>query len=582
MALDAIFLKHIKTEIEKRALGGRVEKIYQPNRDELVIGIRTYDESLKLLVSARPDTARVHFTETTIENPKTPPMLCMLLRKKLLSSKLIGVEQKGLERVLVFKFDAVNELGDHVILSLATEIMGKYSNIILINEENKIIDSLKRVDADMSAERVILPGLLYRDPPKQEKLSLFENEPEFIVDEIMSLNKTSLLSKALMEKIQGISPIISRELEYQVGLGFEVTNKSLTKVMKERLIELITELKNRAEESSGHPYMVLNPETGKPMDFAFMPICYYENLGKTQKCESFSELLDLFYSERDKIERMRVKSADILKLLSNSKERLSRKINNQKAELEASVNREELRIMGDLISANLYNITQGQSEITVMNFYDENCGDITIKLNPAISPHANAQKYYKDYKKAKNAEQILTGLIKDGEKELDYIDSVFYSLQEAETEQDLNEIRQELYEQGYIKRQQTKGNKKPDPIGKPLKFTTEDGFTILVGRNNKQNDKLTLKDARNSDYWFHTKNIHGSHVILVTEGREPSESAMFEACKLAAKHSKAKESSQIPVDYCLVKNVSKPQGSKPGMVIYVNYKTAYVNSDLIN
>ena len=582
MALDAIFLKHIKTEIEKRALGGRVEKIYQPNRDELVIGIRTYDESLKLLISARPDTARVHFTETNIENPKTPPMLCMLLRKKLLSSKLIEVEQKGLERVLVLKFDAVNELGDRVILSLAVEIMGKYSNIILINEENKIIDSLKRVDAEMSAERVILPGLLYRDPPGQNKLSLFEAESEFIVDEIINLNKTSLLSKALMEKIQGISPIISRELEYQVGLGSEVTNKSLSPVKRERLIELIKELKNKAENSSGEPYIVLNPETKKPMDFAFMPIYYYENLGEIKKCESFSGLLDLFYSERDKIERMRVKSADILKLLGNSKERLSRKINNQKAELTASVNREDMRIMGDLISANLYNITQGQSEITVMNFYDENCGDITIKLNPAISPHANAQKYYKDYKKAKNAEQILTELIKEGEKELDYIDSVFYSLQEAETEQDLNEIRQELYEQGYLKHRQTKGNKKPDPIGKPLKFITEDGFTILVGRNNKQNDKLTLKDARNSDYWFHTKNIHGSHVILVTEGREPTESAMFEACKLAAKHSKAKESSQIPVDYCLVKNVSKPQGAKPGMVIYVNYKTAYVNSDLIN
>ena len=224
MALDAIFLKHLKTEIERKALGGRVEKIYQPNRDELVFVIRTFDESLKLLISARPDTARVHFTETNIENPKNPPMLCMLMRKKLLSSKLIEVEQKGLERALILKFDAVNELGDHVVLSLAIEIMGKYSNIILVNEDGKIIDSLKRVDAEMSAERVILPGLLYRDPPKQEKLSILETEPELIVEEIKNLNKTALLSKALMEKIQGISPIISRELEYQVGLGNEVTN----------------------------------------------------------------------------------------------------------------------------------------------------------------------------------------------------------------------------------------------------------------------------------------------------------------------------------------------------------------------
>ena len=582
MALDAIFLKHIKTEIENKALGGRVEKIYQPNRDELVFVIRTYEESKKLLISARPDTARIHFTETNIENPKNPPMLCMLLRKKLVSSKLIEVEQKGLERVLVLKFDAVNELGDHVILSLAVEIMGKYSNIILVSEQGKVIDSLKRVDAEMSAERVILPGMIYRDPPKQDKLSIFENDAELIADEIVNLNKTSLLSKALMEKVQGISPVISRELEFKVGLGFEVTNKSLSAVQKNRLIEVIGELKETAEESKGEAYMAINKETKKPIDFAFMNIYQYENLAEIRKYDSFSMLLDSFYSERDKIERMRVKSADILKLLTNRAERLARKINNQKAELDATLDREYLRICGDLINANLYAIPVGASEVSLMNFYDENCADIKIKLNPAISAHANAQKYYKDYKKAKTAETKLTELIKEGETELQYIESVFYSLTEAETEQDLGEIRTELAEQGYIKKQQKNAKNKPDPIGKPLKFTTEDGFTILVGRNNKQNDKLTLKDARNSDYWFHTKNIHGSHVILVTEGREPTEEAMFEACKLAAKHSKAKESSQIPVDYCLVKHVSKPQGSKPGMVIYVNYKTAYVNSDLIN
>lgn len=576
MALDGIFLHHIKAELEEALIGARVDKIYQPNRDELVFSFRTYENSYKLLLSARPNTARVHFTEISLENPKQPPMLCMLLRKKLLSAKLTGIRQKSLERVLLLDFDSVNELGDHVTLTVAVEIMGKYSNIILVGEDGKIIDALKRVDAEMSSERLIFPGLLYRDPPPQEKLCLLDCEPEEILRRIDSLPRAMSLSKALMSLLQGISPIVSRELEQIAGRGREVVTSEMSDYARNRLVKALQALRDTAESASGKPYTVVNAQK-KPVDFSFMEITQYGDSAQIRQEESFSKLLDRFYAERDQIDRMRARSTDILKLLSNKADRLSRKINNQKAELSECDKKDELRIKADLINSNLYAIPKNASQVELMNYYEEGCPMVSVKLNPALSASQNAQKYYKEYRKAKTAEVKLKEQIELGIKELEYVDSVFYALTEAETEQDLNEIRAELAEQGYVKHPKDGKKKKAPVTGKPLKVETEDGFTILVGRNNKQNDKLTMKDASNNDYWFHTKNIHGSHVILVTEGREPSEKAMEEAARLAAMHSKAKDSSQVPVDYTKVRNVSKPQGAKPGMVIYVNYKTVYIN-----
>lgn len=577
MALDGIYIRHVKNEIEAKLIGGRVDKIYQPNRDELLFSFRTKEENLKLLISARPNTARVHFTEVAVENPKQPPMLCMLLRKKLLSAKLLSVRQNGLERALLFDFDSVNELGDHVTLTLAVEIMGKYSNIIFVNEDGKIIDALKRVDAEMSSERLIFPGLIYRDPPAQDKLCILEATIEEIYSRIISVPKPMPLSKALMSVLQGISPVISREIEHIASRGREISTADMTSYDITRLKNALGVLKETAADISGKPVTVLDLNR-KPIDFAFMEINQYGSGAQTREEESFSKLLDRFYAERDRIERMRVRSADILKILSNRSDRLSRKINNQKAELDECDKKDDLRIKADLINANLYAIPKGASEADLQNFYEEGSPMLKVRLNPSHTPSQNAQRYYKDYRKAKTAEIKLNEQIKLGMEELEYVDSVFYALTEAESEQDLDEIRTELAEQGYIKAQYKKG--KPNAAGKPLKFMTEDGFTVLVGRNNKQNDKLTLKDANNNDYWFHTKNIHGSHVILVTEGREPSAEAMTFAAALAAKHSKAKDSAQVPVDYTKVRHVSKPQGSKPGMVLYVNYKTIFVDPNL--
>lgn len=576
MALDGVFLRHLKEEIGTSLLGTRVDRVFQPNRDELILAFRGFSAAYKLLISARANSARVNLTTIPVENPQQPPMLCMLLRKKLQGAKLLEITQPDLERALMLKFDSVNELGDHVELTLAVEIMGRYSNIILVDENGKIIDALKRVDAEMSSERLVLPGLLYRLPPPQDKLSMLTCTVEEIMVRIDALPRDMELSKALMSVLQGISPIIAREVENSAGLGHEVYVKSMTPPQRRRTEMYVTTLMETAKNVSGTPHIVIDPQN-KPKDFAFMDIRQYGNAMTVSEKKSFSEMLDAFYAERDQIERMRVKSQDLLRLLANHADRLSRKIANQQAELSACAERDTLRIKGDLLSANMYAIQKGETSVKLQNFYDENLAELEIALDPALTPQQNAQKYYKNYRKAKTAEEKLTEQIGLAQTELTYIDSVFESLALAENERDLNEIRAELAEQGYVRRKAGKKNQKQPALSAPLKFKTSDGFTVLVGRNNRQNDKLTTKDANNNDIWFHTKNIPGSHTVLVTDGKAPTETAMEEAAVLAAQHSRAKDSAQVPVDYTQIRYVSKPQGAKPGMVIYVQYKTVYVD-----
>ena len=535
MALDGVFLRHLKEEIGTSLLGTRVDRVFQPNRDELILAFRGFSAAYKLLISARANSARINLTTIPVENPQQPPMLCMLLRKKLQGAKLLEITQPDLERALMLKFDSVNELGDHVELTLAVEIMGRYSNIILVDENGKIIDALKRVDAEMSSERLVLPGLLYRLPPPQDKLSMLTCTVEEIMARIDALPRDMELSKALMSVLQGISPIIAREVENSAGLGHEVYVKSMTPPQRRRTEMYVTTLMETAKNVSGTPHIVIDPQN-KPKDFAFMDIRQYGNAMTVSEKKSFSEMLDAFYAERD-----------------------------------------TLRIKGDLLSANMYAIQKGETSVKLQNFYDENLAELEIALDPALTPQQNAQKYYKNYRKAKTAEEKLTEQIGLAQTELTYIDSVFESLALAENERDLNEIRAELAEQGYVRRKAGKKNQKQPALSAPLKFKTSDGFTVLVGRNNRQNDKLTMKDANNNDIWFHTKNIPGSHTVLVTDGKAPTETAMEEAAVLAAQHSRAKDSAQVPVDYTQIRYVSKPQGAKPGMVIYVQYKTVYVD-----
>ena len=575
MALDGAFLRHIRDELEEALLGARVDKIHQPNREELVVAFRSREGACRVLFSARANSARVHLTEVALENPKQPPMLCMLLRKKLQGAKVVAIRQPELERLLHFDFDSINELGDHVTLTLTMEIMGKYSNIILTDEEGKIVDALKRVDAEMSSQRLVLPGLTYHLPPPQDKLCLLDHTAQEAVQAMRSLPKDMELSKALLAALQGVSPIVCREVAHQVGRGQELTIMTLNEEQLFRLQFFVQQLKETVAGRTGQPYMAVDLKK-KPMDFSFLDIHQYGTAAVVRRGEPFSSLLDGFYREKDQLERMRVREQDLLRMLSNHAERLSRKISAQQGELEQCAQRDSLRVAGDLISANLYNLPKGAQAADLPNYYQEGQPLVHIKLDPALTASQNAQKYYKEYRKAKTAEEKLNEQIALAGKELEYLDSVLDALARAETERDLAEIRAELMEQGYLRAQRGKKAKKESPSA-PLQFEVADGFTVLVGRNNRQNDQLTMRTANNNDWWFHVKNIPGSHTVLVTEGRTPTDAAMEQAAALAARHSRARASAQVPVDYTQIRHVSKPQGARPGMVIYTNYKTVFVD-----
>lgn len=562
MALDGMMLHHVLNELKTEALGSRVYQIYQPNREEIIIVLRTQNGNKRLLLSSRANSPRVHFTDYAVENPATPPMLCMLMRKRLGGGKLIDIRQLGLDRIVFFDFECTNELGDKVKITVIVEIMGKYSNIIMTDENGVIIDALKRVDLTMSSKRMVLPNLKYEIPSPQDKLNILLTDPDKVAERILEESQTKALNKAILNSVQGISPIVCREIEDFAGEN--------TQLLKDK----IKELSDIVLLSKGTPVMLYHKGENKPFDISFVNINQYGSMAEAKVYESFSKLLDSFYIERDSADRMKVKSADLMRILNNLINRISNKINNQRQELKVCADREQLRIKGDLLQANLYRIQRGAEFVIVENFYDENNEEIKITLNPAISPAQNAQKFYKDYNKAKTAQRMLNEQIEKAEQELVYLDSLKDLLSRATTEKELSQIRVEFVEQGYIKGQKN-NNKKPQQLP-PLEYETSDGFKVLVGRNNKQNDKLTLKTARNKDIWFHTKNIPGSHTILVTDGKEVTDEAITETAQIAAYHSKAGESNNVPVDYTYIKYVSKPNGAKPGMVIFKNNKTVYV------
>ncbi len=576
MALDGIFLRQIKNEIEKEAVSMRVEKVHQPSKEELVLVLRGRNGQKKLLLSARANSPRIHFTTHAPENPKTPPMLCMLLRKHLTSAMITGFRQVDSDRILFMDFEATNEIGDRVSLSLVIEIMAQHSNIILINADNNtIIDSLKRVDLSTSSVRQILPGLTYVLPPKQFKLDLFKEKSDRICERILS-HKNKNLSSAVLSSVEGISPVISREIAFRVSETDEFCSE-LTENKKEKIKSVIEEIQAKINNSETSPYIV-EDENGRPADFAFMEINQYGNVRKSVKEESFSSLLDRFYYERDRLERTKQRSDDLYKKLNNLIQRISKKINLQTAELKECADRETLRIYAELISANLYRLEKGALYYDLENYYDEN-KIVRIKADPALSPNANSQKYFKEYRKAKTAEKMLTELIEKNREELEYVESVLDELSRAEGEDEINEIRRELSDNGYVKNKQKESKNKSQKTLPPKKFISDDGFTILVGRNNIQNDKLSLKTARGNDMWLHTQKIHGSHVVIVSDGKEISDLAIEQAAIIAAYNSKARMSSQVPVDYTPAKNLKKPNGAKPGFVIYHVYNTLFVKPD---
>lgn len=571
MALDGAFLSIVKKELEP-LIGGRVDKISQPSREEIVITFRTRGGTEKLFVSASAGSARVHITKTAIENPKVPPMFCMLLRKHLGNGRLASIRQDGLERILYFDFEASNELGDMTKITAAVEIMGRCSNLVLVNSEGKIIDSIKRVDAEMSRERMVLPNMTYSVPPRDDRLDFRSCTKEDIAKAAEALPESEL-AKSLIKIFEGLSPIAAREWVYYAAEGKDAVKSDLHGELLDRLYDIISRTAKMCADGK-YVCTAVKDKDGMLKDFSFMPIHQYGDLMDTKEFSSACELLDHFYTERDSLSRMKQRAQDLYKLLTSTSERISRRLANQRQELADTAERETLKLYGDLLSANLYKIEKGMGSITVDNFYDENCPQVEIKLDKRLTPSKNMQKYYGEYRKADTAEKILTGQIAKGEEELSYIDSVFDALTRANGEDEVNELRAELAEQGYIRLSKIKG--KPPKARPPLEFVSPQGFTILIGRNNKQNDMLTTKLAEKSDIWLHTKDITGSHVIIRTEGKTVPDETIMYAARLAAFHSKAKNSSQVPVDYVPVKLVKKPAGAKPGMVIFTGNRTLYV------
>lgn len=572
MALDGAFLYAVKNELSS-LVGGRIDKVYQPSRDEIIIAIRSEGSTKKVLFSSGANSARVHITETSPENPKTPPMFCMLMRKHLGGGKLISIRQDGLERILYFDFECMNEIGDMVKVTVAIEIMGRCSNIILISGEGRIIDAIRRVDAEMSRERMVLPGMTYILPPKPEKISFLYSEKEEIREKLFSLHNNDL-SKCLVSTFEGISPLFARECVDRAS-GKDMTLEDLDEATFDKLCNYI--FSEREKLLSGNcNFTVLTDENNNLKDFCFTDIKQYGNLMTSKTFSTAGETLDKFYSERDNSNRLKQRSSDMIKFLSNTSERISRKLALQREELRECDLKDDLKLKGDLINANIWRLEKGQKKAVLENYYDDN-KEIEIPLDERLSPAQNAQKYYSEYRKSVNAEIKLTELIEKGEKELIYIDSVLDSLMRSTTENEVLLLRQELAEQGYLR---LKGGKqKPPKELPPMEFISSDGFKILVGRNNKQNDKLTLKTAEKTDIWLHTKDIPGSHVIICAEGNEVPDETIVEAAVLAAYHSKGKNSAQVPVDYVEVKFVKKPVGSKPGMVIFTNNRTLYVKPD---
>lgn len=574
MALDGAFLHTIKNELEP-LIGGRVEKIHQPSREEVIISIRTRQGSQKLYISANAGSARVHITQAAVDNPQTPPMFCMLLRKHLGSGKLIALRQDGLERILFLDFECVNELGDVVMVTLACEIMGRCSNLVIINHEGRVIDSIKRVDEEMSRERLVLPGMKYEMPPRDSRLNFLVAELEEIVSALRNTAPAEL-SKALIRVFEGISPVLAREWTFFAGRGAHLESGSVSGDQLDRLLFAVKRTKEQILQGECC-FTAVSDKEGQLKDFSFIRLSQFGTLMYTKELPSASQLLDYFYTERDRAARTKQRANDLFKLLVNLTERTQRRISAQRDELIACADRDRSKLYGDLISANMYRLKKGDEAAVVENFYEEDCPQVRIPLDVRKTPSQNAQYYYNEYKKAATAEEKLTIQIAKGEEELQYLDSVFDALTRASSENDIIQLRLELSEQGYVR---SAGNKaKPPKALPPLEYKSSDGFTILVGRNNHQNDQLSLKFAEKSDIWLHTQSITGSHVLILTDGATPPDSTIEEAAVIAAVNSRGRGSNLVPVDYCLAKFVKKPAGAKPGKVIFTNYKTAFVRPD---
>jgi len=580
MALDGIFVHSLVKELSMVLAGGRIEKIYQPEGDEMIITIRSKGESVRLLLSASSSNPRAHIVKNAAkENPETPPMFCMLSRKNLLGGRILSVTQPDFERIIKISVETLDELKQKRNIDILIEIMGKHSNIILVDSgTNKILDSIKRIPLSVSSYRQILPGNSYTAPPPQDKLNPLELvDKEEFTSKIS--NSNSPVFKAIYESFKGISPIVAKEIVHRSSLPFDIHSSLLESRQLDVLFESFDRFFRQIRNDIFSPSIVIDKTTDTLVDFCFTRLTLYSSLSYIES-ESPSEILETFYMQRDLKERMKQKTINLRKSMSNKLERLQNKVQKQREELLESENAAIYKLYGDLITSYIYMIKPGMESVSVANFFVEDAPLVDIPLEKNRTPSQNAQKYFKKYTKLKTAALELEKQIAITLKEIDYLENIIYSIENCESAFELDEIVEELVKEGLVKsRLKSKSKKKESEkskVSKPLSFYSSDGLEILVGKNNKQNDVLTLKTAAPSDIWLHTKDIPGSHVIIRTGGKKASDTAIAEAAKLAAYHSKARMSANVPVDYTERKNVKKPSGAKPGMVIYESNRTIYV------
>ena len=565
MAFDAFFLKAVLSEIRETAIGARVEKIHQPGRDTVLLLLKTQQGRQKLLFSMNPTAPRLHFTEQTPENPPEPPMFCMLLRKHLSGGRLKEVREMPMERWAQFVFDCVDEMGDSVEKSLVAELMGRTCNLYLTDKDGRIIDCLRRVGLD-SAKRPALPGLYYQLPqPPQKKNPECLLEADYL--EILSAPGSDLLSERLMDTLGGLSPLVCREA------ALFAAGDTDARLEGRELLSVAQKLAAFFDKNLKTPTPSLYADGGRPKQFAFCPIYQY---GQQETASGFSALLDGFYSVQSKQDALLQKSQTLRKTVQNLITRLQKKLLLQEKELTATYDRERLRQLGDILTANLHKMVKGTSSVRVVDFYDENMGEIEVPISPLLSPQQNAAKYYKDYSKLKNGEKELTRQIEMGQQELSYLQSVLSELKRAGSDREIEEIRQELQDGGYVR--PDSGKKRPKQ-GKlpPLRFESTDGYPIFVGRNNVQNQELTFRFARKDDLWLHAQKVHGSHVIISCGGTVPPDDTVTQAAQLAAHYAETAGGQNIPVDVNPVRNIKRVPGGKPGMVIYNSHRTVVVN-----
>ena len=568
MPLDAICLQGVVGELAPQLTGSRIEKIQQPARDQIILLLRG---SRRLFLNVGANQPRIHLTEQLRDNPSQPPMFCMLLRKHLSGGIIESVRQEPLERVVTLTVLASDEMGERSRFTLVWEGMPRRANLILCDRDGRIIDCLRRVDLEAEQDRQVLPGLFYRLPTRQDKRSPLSVTEEEFAALLGRAAPDAPLDGWLLDTFTAISPLVARELTVRACGSTDAPASQ-----GNALWDVFSRWQRDVNENTFTPTLI--KRNGSLADFTYGPVTQYGTYAETEIYDSFSHLLDDFYEKREQAERVKQKGRDLLKTATTARDRVRRKLAAQEKELAACLDRDHLRICGELITANLYRMERGQSRLTAQNYYDENCADVDIPLDVRLSPQENAARYFKQYAKAKTAEKYLTAQLQRGREELQYLESVLQELAQAESEQDFNDIRTELTDGGYLR---GRGKKQPgfQRASKPREFRSSAGLRILVGRNNRQNDRLTTKDADKRDIWLHTQKIHGSHVILCTGGAEPDEQSLMEAASLAAYFSQAQGSTKVPVDYTPVKFVKKPAGAKPGMVVYTTYQTMLADPD---